>query len=1240
MKYTIDQQKVIDSRGKNILVSASAGSGKTAVLVARIMKMVCEEGVDIDRLLIVTFTNAAAAEMKERIHSAIMEKLEEEPSNEHLQRQVVLLMNAQITTIHSFCMYLLRNHFEQVDLDPGFRMGDEGEMKLLRNDTLDELLEDSYEKGSENFLYMIESLTSIKDDGNIKEYILKLYEFAMSNPWPKEWLDSTVAQYYYEDFEESPWFEFLMSDVKAVLEDCRQELQEALDITQETDGPYMYEEAIASDLEILQALLKEDTYQGMYERYSSLKHATLGRKKDDSVSEEKKEQVKSLRDNVKKIIKSQQEKYFSFTKEEIGHQLESAGRLVTALVECTKEFIHRFAEKKKEISVVDFHDLEHFAIKILTDENKEYTAVARELQEHFVEVMTDEYQDSNLVQEMILTAVSKVPLKGSNLFMVGDVKQGIYRFRLARPELFMEKHDLYQRKEVEDSTRIDLHQNFRSRETVLKTINFIFYQLMRKELGNIQYDEGESLVPGSNHPKDETKEFATQILLIETEDQGDKTVLAEDEEATKTELEARMIAHKIKDMVGKKRVFDKKRGEYRPCKYSDMVILMRSVKGSCQEFMEILKEYDIPVLVTSTTGYFHTTEVQTILSMLAVLDNPLQDIPMAAVLSSPIAGLDATDLATIKGEFKEERFAKAVKLYVEEGKDESVREKLEAFWNLVDELRKELVFLPLHQLIEKVYEETGYLNYVTAMPGGNVRAGNLAMLVEKAYAYESSCYQGLFHFLRYMDQLQQYDVDFGQASLDEEAEDAVQIMSIHKSKGLEFPICFVAMMHKTFNLMDTNSKLCMDLDYGIGVDCYDVNLRRRTPTLFKKVMARKQVLETVAEELRILYVALTRAEDLLILTAVKKDIPKELSKCSKLAKREETRLSACNIADARSYLTWILLSMYRHPAMTNILEELALPWYCKKPLPESEVDVDIQISHYSEIVSDFRDYKSELFQQARGGTEDSIKNPEYRHSFITSKEKYQQAKIKLEECFEKNSTYPYELHEGIRSKVSVSELKINSLEKELEQQGEEERLEEIFETHVKKEYIPDFVQEKEEESGGTIRGNAYHKFMELTAHEDLSEPELLRKCQKEIIAQGRMSEEQIKLLDEKRLLLFYSSELAKRMRKAYGEGKLFREQPFMMGRDISQIYQDRGYQEEETILVQGIIDAFFEEDGKIILVDYKTDRVDAPQKLAQRYKEQLMQYADALKSLKNKEVSEQILYSFSLGCTVDLKKQG
>ena len=743
-------------------------------------------------------------------------------------------------------------------------------------------------------------------------------------------------------------------------------------------------------------------------------------------------------------------------------------------------------------------------------------------------------------------------------------------------------------------------------------------------------------MPGSNHPKDEDGEFATQILLIETKDEEDDAVLAEDEEATKKEIEARLIAQKIQDMVGKTRVFDKKKGEYRACHYRDMVVLMRSVKENSQVFMEIFKEYNIPVLVTSTTGYFDTIEVKTLLSFLAVLDNPLQDIPMAAVLSSPIAGLDALDLATLKGEFKEESFAKASRLYLDSGQDESVKEKLQDFWEMVDRLRKELTFLPLHQLIEKVYQETGYLDYVSAMPGGNVRAGNLQMLVEKAYAYEKSCYQGLFQFLRYMEQLQHYDVDFGQASMDHESEDAIQIMSIHKSKGLEFPICFVSMLHKNFNLMDTNSKICMDLDYGIGVDCYDTKLRRKTPTLFKKVMARKQILETVAEELRILYVAMTRAEDLLILTGVKEDIARELSKYSKLATRCETTLSTSTIADARSYLTWMLLSLYRHPAMKQILQEWGLPLYSKPSLPESEVDVEIQICHYTQIVSRFLEEKSELADKEAGRSTESIKDENYRKSLIASVEKYDQARERLEELFEKNSSYPYELHQGIRSKVSVSELKINSLEKELQQQ--EEKIEEIFETHAQQEYIPDFIQQKEEVSGGTLRGNAYHKFMELTSHEDLSKPELLRQRQKELILQGRMSQEQMVLLDEKKLLTFFNSQLAQRMRRAYEKGKLFREQPFMMGRDISQIYPDKGYTQGEIILVQGIIDAFFEEEGKIILVDYKTDRITSLEKLAQRYKEQIMQYADALKSLKNKEVSEQILYSFCLGDTIDLKK--
>lgn len=1209
MNFTPDQQRVIDTTGKNILVSASAGSGKTAVLVARIMKKICEEQVDIDRLLIVTFTNAAAAEMRERIHQALLERIEQEPENDHLQKQLVLLMNAHITTIHSFCLYLLRNHFERVDMDPGFRMADEGEMKLLKSDTLDELLEESYAEGKEEFLEMIEAMTSKKKDDGIKDQILQIYQFAMSYPWPEEWLTESAKMYECEDLNQAEWVAYLVEDIKKTIADLMEETKRGIGICLAPEGPYMYEAALQSDLLLLKQVLTADTYGEMSQVFQSASFATLARKKDESVSEEARELVKAIRDGVKKVWKDIKEQYFYGEKELLEQQIHQAGRLVKTMTEFTKEFGRRFAQAKREKALVDFNDLEHFAIDILIDENKEYTEAARELQEHFMEIMTDEYQDSNMVQEIILNAVSKIPQGGSNLFMVGDVKQGIYRFRLARPELFMEKHDRYCLEEVEDSERIDLHKNFRSRKNIIKTVNFFFTQLMRKEFGNIQYDETEALYLGAEFEEKSGQDYATEVLILDTG--KEKEPLAEQEEYTKVELEARMIAKRIQQFVKEDSVYDKKKKEFRKAEYGDIVILLRTMQGYAEIMGEVLKEYDIPVMITSRTGYFAAIEVQTVLNMLAVVDNPKQDIPLAAVLTSPMAGFSSKELAQVKSEFKEESFYRAVENYGESGSDEKLRQKVRDFYQMVAGFRERVFYTPIHSLIQMILKETGYFHYVMAMPGGKQRRGNLEMLIEKALAYENTSYSGLFSFLRYMEQLKKYDVDFGEAALGEDVVNSVRIMSIHKSKGLEFPICFLAATYKNFNLQDTRSKLCMDFDYGIGMDCYQVKRRVKTPTLFKKVLARKQRQETVAEELRVLYVALTRAEEKLVITSVCEDFEKILQSFAGIAGREENALSFYGISKSLSYFEWLVQALYRHKSMEEIREAAGI--YCGESaeLYDQDMECKVSVLGFEQVV----DTMSLDFLEKEQGRENFVLTPANPSEY---KKNYQQIAQQFAH------SYQHELHEKIRSKVSVSELKLAALEEE------EEQIDRIFETHSKEPYVPEFVREQSEEAGGTARGNAYHKFMELTAHRHIQDGTELKQVEEELVKQGRIDEEQISLLNKRKLLKFYDSDLADRMRKAYEQGKLWREQPFLMGRDVSEIYPKFGYQEPETILVQGIIDAFFEEDGKLVLVDYKTDRIHEIGELVQRYKTQVVQYANALKSLKNKEIKDAILYSFCL----------
>lgn len=1211
MNFTPDQQRVIDTTNKNILVSASAGSGKTAVLVARIMKKICEEQVDIDRLLIVTFTNAAASEMRERIHQALLDRIELDPENDHLHKQLVLLMNAHITTIHSFCLYLLKNHFEQVDMDPGFRMADEGEMKLLKSETLDELLEEAYTEGREEFLEMIEAMTSRKKDEGIKEQILQIYQFAMSYPWPEEWLEESASIYQCEDLNKAEWVQYLIEDIKKTTGDLKEEIRQGIDICLRPEGPYMYEAALQSDVLLLDQVLEATTYEEMSQAVRSASFATLSRKRDESVSEEAKEQVKALRDNVKKAFKEIKEQYFYAEEEAIIQQMHQAGRLVKTMTDFTKEFGKRFSSAKREKALVDFNDLEHFAIDILMDENRQYTEAAKELQEHFVEIMTDEYQDSNMVQEIILNAVSKIPQGGSNLFMVGDVKQGIYRFRLARPELFMEKHDRYSLEEVEDSVRIDLHKNFRSRKNVIKTVNFLFAQLMRKDFGNIQYDETEALFLGAEYQEKEGQDYATELLVLDIP--KEKEPLAEQEEYTKVELEARMIAKRIQQFVKEDYVYDKKKQEFRSAGYGDIVILLRTMQGYAEVITEVLKEYDIPTMVTSRTGYFASIEVQTVLNMLAVVDNPKQDIPLAAVLTSPMAGFTSQELAQIKSEFKESSFYEAVESYGESGSIKELQEKVKKFYGMLENIRKQVFYTPIHTLIQMILKETGYYHYVMAMPGGKQRRGNLDMLIEKALSYEQTSYSGLFSFLRYMEQLKKYDVDFGEAASGEDVINSVRIMSIHKSKGLEFPICILAGTYKNFNLQDTRARLCMDFDYGIGMDCYQVQQRVKTPTLFKKVLARKQRQETVAEELRVLYVALTRAEEKLVITSVCEDFQKMLQGYSGIATRKENALSFYGISKSLSYFQWLIQALYRHASMKEIREAAGVSAGTIRDLYEQDMECKVMVSGLEQVMDDTA---LEL-----------LKNQQDREAFSIPIEDVENHKETYERIKEKfAASYPHELHENIRSKVSVSEIKLKALEEE----ETAEPVENIFETHSKEPYIPEFMRQQVEEAGGTMRGNAYHKFMELTAHRAITGREELEQVKAELIEQGRISEEWVKLLNNKKLLEFYNSDLAKRMRKAYEQGKLWREQPFLMGRDVSEIYQKEGYSEPETILVQGIIDAFFEEEDKLVLVDYKTDRVQNPSELVQRYKAQIVQYANALVSLKNKEIKDAMLYSFCL----------
>ena len=1216
--WTQEQQKVIDLRNRNILVSAAAGSGKTAVLVERIITMLTkdEPPVDVDRLLIVTFTEAAAAEMKERIRLAIEKKLMEYPDNEHLKQQATLIHNAQITTIHSFCLSVIRDHFHAIDIDPGFRIGEEGELKLLRHDVLEEVLEEKYQEGSKRFLDFASGYSTGRNDKKIEDLILKIYEFSRSYPDSDAWLDSCVKAYEIEDleaFEESNVIKKILQDVQKNLEDAKALVEFAMQTALSIDGPAAYEAALEKDLIVIEDLQSARTYRQQSEAFANVKWARLPVNKDKTVSEEKITQVKKLREMVKGVVKNIAAQYFYETTEAMIEDMNLCAPAMEELADLVRLFGSRFEEKKRSQNMIDFSDMEQYALRILTQKTEKGfvpSPVALEYQKQYQEIMIDEYQDSNLIQEAILTSVSTCRSGRYNIFMVGDVKQSIYRFRLSKPELFLEKFYTYNIEESQ-TQRIDLHKNFRSRKEVLESVNAIFRQIMTEKLGGIVYDDQAALYPGAEYPENEN--LNTEIYLIDSDlDRVKERYQLEENEknaeellqiASEKELEARAIAMRIRELLRTQKVTDKATGELRNAKYSDIVILTRSVKGFADVFTEVLNREGIPTYAGTSEGYFQTQEIGVLLDYLRTLDNRRQDIPLTAVLTSPFCGLDAEELAKIKCFYPELPFYEAVVRYREDDeerkneKDEVIRMKISACLEQMDAFRRIVPFTPMHELLWKILEDTGYGDYVAAMPGGQQRKANLEMLIEKARAYESTSYKGLFHFVRYIEQLQKYDVDYGEASIEDEHADTVRVMTIHKSKGLEFPIVIVAGMGKRFNMQDARSAVALHAGMGVGLDAVDLGLRTKSPSIVKKVIQKEEVLESLGEELRVLYVALTRAKEKLIITGTLPRPEEKLEESRMLQRSNQKELSFGELSHAGTYWDWIL------PAVLGCGEDVPL---------------EVNILHFEDIV------KEGLKEETKGVISRSL-----LEKWDTDRVYEPEMHTVMEEQF--GFHYPYEKSSTRKLKFTVTELKKRAHEIAMDHSLEEEAQEELlYEEPEVTPLIPTFMQ-KEEGLTGAPRGTAYHRIMELLAFEG-PEPDSIEAVAEWIdgmAASGKIEKEAAECVKAYDIFRFLETSSGKRMKKAAKSQKLWKEQPFVLGIDAKELYPEE--EDGELILVQGIIDAYFEEEDGLVVLDYKTDRVRKAEELVEKYQEQLRYYAKALEQMTGKKVKEKIIYAFSLG---------
>jgi len=1269
-RWTNEQWDAITARDCNLLVAAAAGAGKTAVLVERIIKKITDEKnpVDIDRLLVVTFTNAAAAEMRERIANAISKYLEENPGSARIQRQMALLGKASITTIHSFCTEVIRSNFHLLNIDPDFRIADETESYLMKLEALNDIFEEQYEKeNNQDFYELLESYGSNRDDQQLMDIVLSLHTFIQSSPWPEKWLEKMTEGLKIPvgtDFASTVWGKTLISSVKIELEGMRDMLTHALEDIKAEPGLEKYLPVFQEDLtnvnnlimliENSEKLSSETVWDNLYFGLNTFTFSTLPRAGKEA-DETKKDTVKGIRDNVKKRLEKLKGQMVNAVSAELLNEMNALYGRMKCLAGLVIELSVRYAEKKNRKSILDFNDLEHYCLEILTkkDQNGRFVPsdTALQYRERFDEIMVDEYQDSNLVQEIIINMISRVDSPKPNVFMVGDVKQSIYRFRQARPELFMQKYNTYSTEKDSPFRKILLYKNFRSRKNVVDTVNFIFRQIMSVNAGELDYTENEALNPGAEFPENEQKGLifggSTELHIINTgdsdnqsnntdnntEDNNSEAAGQEEEMLDNIQCEARMVAKRIRMLMEPDEegncfaVFDKALKKYRKLEYRDIVILLRTTKNWSDVFVDELTMAGIPVFADTGSGFFKTVEIQIILSLLQIIDNPYQDIPLLSVLRSPIFSFTTNDLADIRlSKRKGSLFDGLIKLS-ETGTGE-VRNKAKKFLDSLAGWREESLYLPADQLIWKLYSDTGYYSMVGAMPGGEQRQANLRILFERAKQFEDTSYKGLFNFINFIDKLKSSKGDLGSAKILSENDNVVRIMSIHKSKGLEFPVVFLSGCGKKFNLQDMNKSILLHQDMGFGPDVVDYKKRLSWPSAAKEAIKVKIKTETLSEEMRILYVALTRAKEKLIITGSTADKDKALNKWFSMANTKEEKLSDYEMLNGRNYLDWIVPAALRHSRCEDFRKEAASENLFKGLLIEDSSLWDIKFWSKSDILMS----KSSDDLQSHGFN-DWMEDPAFDdgHGSLTLGNK------NFEEI-DRRLSWKYEYLDAayIPAKISVTELK----RRFSDQSSEGSASMHYFTAKLIKK--PLFLEEKKGLSGAE-RGTIMHFIMqhldldEIKMNTETSYMKIINNQVNQMVEKDLLTVKQAESVDLKMIGRFFESELGKRMLAAKS---INREIPFNIAIPFKELYpkENKKYMEEETVLLQGVIDCFFEEEDGVVLIDYKSDYVPKGKEyvIKDRYQFQLDYYSRALEQITGKRVKAKYIYLFQLGEFFDI----
>lgn len=1241
-QWTDDQWKAIISSGQDILVAAAAGSGKTAVLVERIIKKISrkDDPIDVDRLLVVTFTNASAAEMRHRIGEALEKSLKENPESLHLRRQLSLLNRASISTMHSFCLDVIREYYFMLDLDPNFRIADRVEMDLMMEEILGEMLEEQYSiEDNELFFDLIDRFSGDRDDLEVQSIIRKLYTFSRAYPFPSEWLRDVVNRYdvkNLETIEDLPYYPYLINDVTIKLNGARSILLLALEITMKPCGPAPRAKNIEDDLQQIDRLLKAShiSWQALYEELQTITFSRAATCRGEAYDEALVKKWTKLRDTAKKQVQSLKEELFSRRPESYLKDMAAMKPVIETLVNLVMEFSERFKAYKQEKGLVDFADLEHYCLEILQKDHHEGDAIqpsdaAIRYQEQFVEVLVDEYQDTNLVQEMILKLVTKSSEANGNLFMVGDVKQSIYRFRLAEPFLFLSKYKKFATNN-HSGLKIDLSKNFRSRAEILDSTNFLFKQLMGETVGEIIYDQDAELKLGAAYPPSE--EMKTEVLLINKEQSVVEDEKAEDspenlgvefdeKELETVQLEARLIAKQINKLIENRfQVFDRKLNRTRGIMYRDIVILLRSMPWAPQ-IMEEFKLHGIPVYAELSTGYFDATEVSIMLSLFRVIDNPHQDIHLASVLRSPIVGLDPNELATLRIHHKNGSYYEALASYVKNNtSDEELYQKVRRFSRKLQEWRSLARSESLPSLIWRLYKDTQFYDFVGGMPGGKQRQANLRALYDRARQYEATSFRGLFKFLRFVERMQDRGDDLGAAKAIGEQEDVVRLMTIHKSKGLEFPVVFVGGLARQFNMQDLYKSFLLDKDLGLATRFVNPKLRVSYPMLPQITIRQKMKLELIAEEMRVLYVALTRAKEKLYLVGTLNKARDSFEKWANQLSNQEWLLPDFDKAMAKSYLDWIGPALIRH--------------HDSQILRSEEVS-SAQIEE--KIYTDPSKWQIEIVEATALGDIEREKQ-EIEQSLLTSIKEGSEVKLSSPYAeqiqYQLNWVYPHQNSASRRSKQTVSEIKRQR--EYIDEHSDTSFLKSSQSLIVKR---PKFMHEKTLTSaeGGT----AMHMVMQHIPFNQNIDREFIENFLAKLVHDELLTNEQCNVIDREQIMAFFETEIGTRLTKA---AKIHREVPFSLALSAKEAYADWTNEENENVLVQGVMDCIVEDENGVVLLDYKTDTIEGKYQsleaakpiLEERYRLQIELYSKALEMIWKKPIKEKYLYFFDGGYLIKI----